>query len=452
LKGSVNRNEKFRLPALFWLDKELDTYFKVFRRLIIFLFLFTVCLGIKAQAQVRSDSLTVAFLRSQGIEFSDNNRVTLLTSGTDKFTDLFTAIRQAKRSIHLEYFNFRNDSIAKALFDLLATKARQGVAVRALFDGFGNDSNNKPLKRKHIRLIRSLGIQIHEFDPLVFPYINHALHRDHRKIVVIDGEVAYMGGMNVADYYIKGLPKIGDWRDMHMRIEGDAVGYLQRIFITMWNKTTHENISGPEYYPGYRDASKDFKSLKPDTTATSGSKKVGILDRVPRQSPAIIRKAYQVSIDNARHLVQIVNPYFTLNRHLKRSIKKAIQRGVRVEIMVSTKSDIPITPNVVAYTVHKLMKAGAHIYYFNGGFNHSKVMMVDSLFCTVGSANLNARSLAWDYEVNAFIIDPHTTMELSRIFEADKLNSTYLTPAEWKKRSAGSRFVGWLFHFVSSFI
>jgi cardiolipin synthase len=405
-----------------------------------------------AQTVIRSDSLTVANLRKEGITFTNNNKVVLLTSGKEKFTDLFTAIRQAKHSIHLEYFNFRNDSIARQLFELLAQKVREGVEVRALFDGFGNDSNNKPLKRKHIRLIRSLGIQIHEFDPVVFPYINHAFHRDHRKIVIIDGEVAYTGGMNVADYYINGLPKIGPWRDMHVRIEGEAVGYLQSIFIDMWNKTTHDHLSGPQYYPGYRDASKDFKGLKTDTTTTAGHKMIGILNRVPYESPEIIKRTYESSINNAKYKIQIVNPYFTLNRKLMRAMRNAVKRGVDLEIMVSSKADIPITPNVVAYKVHKLMKYGAHIYYFNGGFNHSKIMMVDSTFCTVGSANLNSRSLSWDYEVNAFIVDSHTTAELSRIFDNDKKACTYLTPKEWKKHSFGSRLVGWIFNLVSAFI
>lgn len=124
--------------------------------------------------------------------------------GQDKFDDLFLAIKQAKSSVHLEYFNFRNDSIARLLFDILEEKAAEGVEVRALFDAFGNWSNNRPLMKRHLDSIRAKGVEIYKFDPITFPWINHVLSRDHRKIVVIDGEVAYTGGMNVADYYIKG--------------------------------------------------------------------------------------------------------------------------------------------------------------------------------------------------------------------------------------------------------
>ena len=197
------------------------------------------CLGIMGEASAQtSDSLIVNRLRQEGIGFSNNNSVTLLMNGQEKFDDMFNAIRQARSSVHLEYFNFRNDSIASLLFDILAEKAKEGVEVRALFDGFGNDSNNKPLRKRHLKDIRSRGIEIYEFDPVRFPWVNHVFHRDHRKIVVIDGQIAYTGGMNVADYYIKGTPQVGEWRDMHCRIEGSEVNTLQDIFLRIWNKTS----------------------------------------------------------------------------------------------------------------------------------------------------------------------------------------------------------------------
>ena len=189
-----------------------------------------------------SDMAIRHVLEKDGVVFTHNNSVTLLTSGQEKFDDMFEAIRQAKSSVHLEYFNFRNDSIASALFDLLRLKAKEGVEVRALFDGFGNDSNNRPLKRHHVEALRRDGIEIYEFDPVRFPWVNHVFTRDHRKIVVIDGNVAYTGGMNVADYYIKGTEQVGEWRDMHCRIEGGAVSQLQMIFLRIWNKVTEQNV------------------------------------------------------------------------------------------------------------------------------------------------------------------------------------------------------------------
>lgn len=418
-----------------------------FRTLIVTI-IANFCLLSAADAQ-RSDSTIVRQLREEGIRFSDNNSVTLLMSGQEKFDDMFCAIRQARSSVHLEYFNFRNDSIASLLFDLLAEKAKEGVEVRALFDGFGNDSNNQPLLKKHIKAIRKRGIEIYEFDPIRFPWINHVLHRDHRKIVVIDGQIAYTGGMNVADYYINGTPQVGEWRDMHCRIDGDEVNTLQAIFLRIWNKTARQNVHGAKYFRGIRGGYY-FHDLKPDTCCTAGHKMVGIINREPRTSNKIIRQFYINAINDAKDSIKLVNPYLTLTGKLKRALKRAVKRSVKVEVMVSAKSDIPLTPDCVFYNVHKLMKHGVDVYIYEPGFHHTKIIMVDGLFCTVGSANLNSRSLRFDYEENAVIIDPCTTAELSHMFDHDKTRSFKLTPEKWKEfRTGWQKFVGWFAHFLA---
>ena len=418
-----------------------------FRTLIVTI-IANFCLLSAADAQ-RSDSTIVRQLREEGIRFSDNNSVTLLMSGQEKFDDMFCAIRQARSSVHLEYFNFRNDSIASLLFDLLAEKAKEGVEVRALFDGFGNDSNNQPLLKKHIKAIRKRGIEIYEFDPIRFPWINHVLHRDHRKIVVIDGQIAYTGGMNVADYYINGTPQVGEWRDMHCRIDGDEVNTLQAIFLRIWNKTARQNVHGAKYFRGIRGGYY-FHDLKPDTCCTAGHKMVGIINREPRTSNKIIRQFYFNAINDAKDSIKLVNPYLTLTGKLKRALKRAVKRGVKVEVMVSAKSDIPLTPDCVFYNVHKLMKHGVDVYIYEPGFHHTKIIMVDGLFCTVGSANLNSRSLRFDYEENAVIINPCTTAELSHMFDHDKTRSFKLTPEKWKEfRTGWQKFVGWFAHFLA---
>ena len=373
------------------------------------------------------------YLREEGIPVTGNNRVKLLMSGQEKLADLFSAIRQARHHIHLEYFNFRNDSIGDALFDLLAEKAAEGVEVRAMFDAFGNWSNNKPLRNKHLKAIRKRGIEIVKFDPITFPYVNHVLHRDHRKIVVIDGQIGYTGGMNVADYYLNGLPKIGQWHDMHVRIEGDAVRYLQGIFLTMWNRETGQHVGGPEYF-----ADIDI----PDEIA----EEVAIVDRVPRETPRSISHAYAAAIDSAKQVIRIINPYFVPTKSIRRALKNALKRNVRVEIMIPSVSDVPFTPEAALYFVHKLMKRGARIYLFNGGFHHSKVMTVDDAYCTVGTANLNSRSLRYDYETNAFIFDPHTTRQLNTLFSHDCLNSTRLTKEWWMQRPLRKKILGWFAH------
>ena len=398
-------------------------------RTSILTFFTIICLSVSAQS---SDSLIVQTLQENGIRFTDNNRVTLLMSGQEKFDDMFRAIRQARSSIHLEYFNFRNDSIASLLFDILREKRREGVEVRAMFDGFGNDSNNQPLKKRHLKALREDSIDIVEYSPIRFPWVNHIYGRDHRKIVVIDGRIAYTG-------------------DMHCRIEGDAVNELQRIFMRIWNRTTGENVSGMKYYNG--GTLTNFSGLKPDTTATSGYKMIGIINREPGVTPKIMRTFYLNAIRQAKDSIHIINPYFTLIPSVTRALTQALRRGVKVEIMLSSKSDIPLTPDCALYQAHKLMKRGAKVWLYKPGFHHSKIMMVDGLYCTVGSTNLDARSLKCDFEENAVIIDRNTTRELDEMFARDKQKSFLLTEQSWNEfRTGWQKFRGWFAHLLQPFL
>ena len=393
----------------------------------LFLLLTSHLLPLTISAQT-SDSIIVREMEAEGVRFSQGNQVRLLMSGKDKFADMFETIRQAKSSVHLEYFNFRNDSIASLLFDLLKEKRKEGVEVRAMFDGFGNDSNNQPLKKHHLKKLRADSIDIVEYDPIRFPWVNHIWPRDHRKIVVIDGEIAYTGGMNVADYYIVGTEQVGEWRDMHCRLEGPVVNDLQAIFARIWKKATKEDLSDPKYYRG-----------KP-----SGNKMVGIVNREPRVTNSIMRQLYIQALDHAQDSIRIINPYFTLIPSVSKALKRAAKRGVKMEIMVSAKSDIPLTPDVVYRNVRKLMKQGAIIWLYQPGFHHSKIMMVDGRFCTVGSTNLDARSLRFDFEENALIINRETTKELDDMFDRDKQKSVRLTEEEWKHfRTGWQKFRGW---------
>ena len=367
-------------------------------------------------------------MRELGVRFTNDNDVKLLMSGKAKFADMFETIRQAKSSVHLEYFNFRNDSIASLLFDLLKEKRKEGVEIRAMFDGFGNDSNNQPLKKHHLKKLREDSVNIVEFDPIRFPWVNHIWPRDHRKIVVIDGKTAYTGGMNVADYYIVGTEQVGEWRDIHCRIEGSAVNDLQEIFARIWKKATNEEVTAPKYYSG----------------EPSGNKMVGIVNREPRTTNKIMRQFYVHAIDDAQDSIKLINPYFTLIPCIKKALKRALKRGVKVEIMVSAKSDIPLTPDVVFRNAHKMMKLGANVWLYQPGFHHSKIMMVDGRFCTVGSTNLDARSLRFDYEENALIVNRETTKELDDMFDRDKQKSVILTEEEWDRfRTGWQKFRGW---------
>ena len=384
-----------------------------------------------------SDSLIVRQMSEYGIHFTRDNEVKLLMSGKEKFADMFEAIRQAKSSVHLEYFNFRNDSIAGLLFDILREKRKEGVEVRAVFDGFGNDSNNQPLKKSHLKALHQDSIEIYEFDPIRFPWVNHIWPRDHRKIVVIDGEIGYTGGMNVADYYLVGTEQVGEWRDMHCRIEGSAVNELQDIFVRFWEKLTKEKLTDKKYFRGKE----------------AGNKMVGIATREPHTTNKIMRQFYINALDQAKDSVKIVNPYFVPTSSVIKALKRCAERGVKMDIIMSSKYDVPLVPDVVYYNLRKLMKRGASIWRYRPGFHHSKIMMVDGKYCTVGSTNLDARSLRFDYEINALIIDKDVTRKLDDKFIEDTKKCDLLTEEEYKRsRTPWQRFRGWLGHLLTPWL
>ena len=404
---------------------------------IILPLLFSIHYSLLTASAQSSDSMTVEQMSALGIHFTNDNKVELLMSGREKFERLFEDIRQAKQSVHLEYFNFRNDSIASLLFDILREKRKEGVEVRAAFDGFGNDSNNQPLKKSHLAALHADSINIREFDPIRFPWVNHIWPRDHRKIVIIDGRIGYTGGMNVADYYIVGTEQVGEWRDMHCRIEGPAVNDLQAIFARFWKKLGKEDLSDPRYYQG----------------TYAGKKMIGIVNREPNTSNEIMRRLYIHALDNAKDSVKIVNPYFVPTPSVMKALKRCAERGVKMDIIMSAKYDVPLTPDVVYYNMRKLIKRGVNVWRYRLGFHHSKIMMVDGKFCTVGSTNLDARSMRFDYEINALIIDPETTAKLDAKFIEDTKQCDLITMEEWNKsRSTWQRFRGWFGHLLTPFL
>lgn len=376
-----------------------------------------LCLGENSAERTKRD------FQQLGLPIYEGNTTRILPTGEIKFRDLFEAVEKAEKYILMDYFKFQQDSICGALLEILRRKVQQGVEVKIIFDSFGNKSSDLPLSDTLQTRIRESGIEIAAFDPVRFPWINHLMHRDHHKIAIIDGKTVYTGGMNVADYYLHGKPKVGKWRDMHIRMDGSIVQAYEELFWKMWHK---EQPPSPLPRKG---------ECLPSLMGGVGGGSVAFASRWPKETPKIMRQTYSIAIDNADHLIQIVNPYAMLFGEVRAALRRALERGVRVQFMVSTKSDGKVNDDVIGLEMRKLMKRGAEVYYYGDGFHHSKLMMIDSLFCTVGTTNLDARSLCFDYEVNAFIFSPATTHELQQIFYDDiEKSSTLLTPEVWKER------------------
>lgn len=407
--------------------------------------------------QSATDRVLHDLVEEQGNPFYRQNRVTLLPSAREKYADLFAAVREARHFIHLEYFIFRQDSVGSELLNLLAEKAAQGVEVRLIIDAYGNYKSPCPMVETDIDDIRRQGIMIDFFDPIRFPWIPNMLHRDHRKIVVVDGKAAYTGGMNVADYYLKGTKRTGKWRDMQIRLDGPVVDEFERIFAKIWENTTGEHLDSLIYRDNDSSSVVSLSLVSDSVSQESGLSSqeadVVVVNREPRTSNRQMRQAFASAIDAAQSEVRIVNPYPTNVRMVRRAMRRALKRGVRMRLMVSGTSDNRVTPEVVAVQMKKFVRRGAEVYYYDGGFHHSKVMTIDGAFCNVGTVNFDGRSMRYDYEVSVFVFSPSTTAQLDAIFDADLRESEQLTSENFRRRfSLKRRFIGRVFQPLKSLL
>lgn len=394
-----------------------------------FLFSFLCIQPAKAQvSRIRQDFISYGFPRYE------HNNMQVLPGGKTKFEALKKDIAKAKHYVHIEYYKWFNDSIGREMLDILAERASQGVRVRLLYDAFGNSGKESGLTKEFLQEYRAKGVDIVGFDPMRFPYVNHALHRLHRKMVVIDGNVAYTGGLNVADYYIHGKPELGRWSDMHARLTGPIVAEYQSLFADMWYRATKERLSASAYQ------SADFLSVG----NAVGGYEAFVVDREPGAKSKRIRQAYISCFDNAQRRVLVINPYIIMVRSVRSALYRCIERGVDVEILLGKKGDNLVSEVSTAREIRQLAKRGAKVWLCEQCFHHDKVMVVDGTLCTIGTANLDARSLSFDYEVNAYYFSPEHCRELESYFEEHRRSSIRLTEDNWKEIYPRSkRRLGW---------
>jgi len=399
----------------------------------------------------RADSLLTTALLRQGIAPRGDSEVEVFTNGSDKFADLQHVIGRARHHIHVEYFIFANDSIANLLLDLLCRKAAEGVEVRLVIDDYKASCRDYGYTAERCAALRAKGVDIRLFDPFRFPYVNH-IARDHRKIVVVDGRVGYIGGLNVADYYIVGDPEgYGAWRDTHVRITGPAVEEMQRLFHNAFTASGGEAYDGPDYYP-YTTRWQDNDTIDLSYFALPAglpARRIAFVER-SKEKKAEMRRMFIAAFNSAQERLLIVSPYFLPTTGVRRALIAAIDRGVDVQILLSHASDEPLLQVGNLNFAKRLIRHGAKVFLYRGAFHHSKILMVDDSYSLVGSANLNSRSLRWDYEAGCFIFSPEVTARLTDIFEADKCRSDTLTYSSYKALPARQRFLGGIVnHFLT---
>ena len=365
------------------------------------------------------DVIRMNLKSGDAVPYTENNELHILTDGKLKFEKLFQDIEKAQNHIHLQYFIVENDEIGTRLIDLLTRKTQEGVQVLFLYDDLGS----KSLPRHFFDNFIQAGGKAHPSLPSKLPFINLRInYRNHRKIVIVDGKIGYIGGFNVGNEYLGKNEKLGYWRDTHLRIEGEAVQSLQHIFLNEWNQTAEKF---PVPYAGH---------YFPATTAREGAG-VQIIASGPDSPLEQIKNVFLKLITRARKSIYIQTPYFIPDTAVLDAIKTAVLSGVDVRIMVPNKADHPFVHAASLSFLDELFSVGAKVYTYNNGFLHAKTLIVDKEAFTVGSANTDIRSFALNFEANAIVYDRKKSEEMARIFFRDMELSEELTSETFENQS-----------------
>lgn len=350
-------------------------------------------------------------LRNNGALLTQDNSIQIFNDGRVKFNSLLHDIENATNHIHIQYYIFRLDELGTRIVDALTEKAKEGVKVRLLYDDMGSRS----LSKRHFKKLMAAGGEVETFFPSILPIINPRLnYRNHRKIVVIDGQVGYIGGFNVGDEYIGLSRKFGYWRDTHLRLEGSALHPLQTRFIRDWNQASaHHDIEYDEF----------FFPVKPARGDTS----MQIVSSGPDEEWEQIKDGYLKLINLARDYIYIQTPYFIPDASFYDAIRIAALSGIDVRIMIPNKPDHPFVYWATYSYAGQMLRAGARVFIYDNGFLHTKMIVTDDKASTVGTANIDVRSFKLNFEVNAFIYDEKVSSDLAELFYRDMKLSTELT-------------------------
>lgn len=361
---------------------------------------------------------TMRLVLNSGISpITMHNKVDIYTDGVAKFAQMIKDIKNAREHIHLEYYIIRKSSIADELRAALIAKANEGVKVRIIYDDWGSWKLKKD--PEFILGLKRAGCEVYTTIKPRFPFgIRDFNYRDHRKICVIDGKIGYVGGVNIADEYIhKG--KLGYWRDTHLRIEGAAVYMLQMIFAIGWMLRTDEMLLGRDYFPlGVENTGASIIQI-----AASGAD-------TPQET---IYQAYFYAIAQAKNTVYIETPYFIPDESILTALKTAAMAGVDVRIIFPKKSDHATVHEASLSYLEELLGLGAKVYFYQKGFIHSKMLLVDNETASVGTANMDIRSFMLNSEINAFIYDKETVDRLYQVFNDDLRECRQAKKAEVSK-------------------
>lgn len=346
----------------------------------------------------------------------ENNRVEVYTNGYTKIQALIRELMRAKDHIHLEYYIFEDDAVGRLIRDVLIDKAREGVEVRVLYDDVGCWHVAKDFYAE----MCDAGIEVRSFLKVRFPlFTSKVNYRNHRKIVVIDGKIGFVGGMNLAERYVRGV-SWGGWRDTHILLEGKAVHGLQTAFLLDWYFVDRTLLTSSCYFPKIE---------------SYGTTLVQVVTSEPVGPWKEIMQGLAKAIVEAKTYFYIQTPYFLPTEQILGALQVAALSGVDVRLMIPERADNRLTHWGSCSYLTDVLRAGVKVYFYQKGFLHSKLMVSDDLFSTVGSTNIDFRSFEHNFEVNAFMYDEMTALEMKEIFLWDQKECTQLFLKKWEKRS-----------------
>ena len=356
------------------------------------------------------------------ISFATSTKV--LTNGEETFYDILGALKKATHHIHLEYYIVRSDDLGHQIKDLLIEKAKQGVKVRFLYDAVGSWQ----LSKKFIHELSDAGIQMQAFGPVKLPFLNSKFNfRNHRKIIVIDGTVGFVGGLNIGDEYLGKVVSFGFWRDTHLMITGEAVRTLQLIFLQDWYYMTNDSLLTVEYL-----------SPQLEENIHGG---VQLISGGPDNELSVIKNIFFSMITSARKSVWIATPYFIPDEDIFSAIKIAALSGIDVRILVPQRPDKRIVFHASRSYFPELLEAGVKIYEYKKGFMHSKLIIVDDELASIGTSNMDMRSFHLNFEVNAFLYRTRSTQKLVDEYLKDLQESIQIESITFNKRHLGLRLL-----------
>lgn len=350
-----------------------------------------------------------------------NNKVDLIYNGASMIDQIIAELKRAKSFIHIEYYVFANDEIGQRVANVLKQKAAEGVEVRMLVDDVGSWE----LPKSFFSDMSAAGIQIDSYLPVRFPkFTSHVNYRNHRKIVIVDGSVGFMGGMNIAKRYVDGGANYNYWCDMHLRIEGNAINFMQAIFISDWYIVKQKELTSPKYFPRRVPCGNATMQI-----AASGPNS---------QWPAIMMGMYSV-ISQACKFLYVTTPYFMPGDTILMALKVAAMGGVDVRIVIPQKSDSWLADRCSKSYIKELIDANVKVYLYKKGFLHGKTIVADGNVSVIGSANMDFRSFEQNFEMSAFIYNESISAQLSRNFSEYFSDSELVTHKNWKRRPFMSR-------------